>query len=695
LGKENCFTWIKAIPTFNGLRQIIFEPSDRVSIQQTEPDYKEPHNIISSIKITDETGNFGNQEIIFNKNLNTIIGGKSSGKSLLLYFLANNIDPEQMKRLKEKFDEFEGYLLKGVDFHIEWADGIIDTFDDVFWDMEDGKTRHKITYIPQLYINHLAEKKGKDQLNQLIHDILLQNKDYKYFKDNLDINIRDINNKIESSLESLLSLRNDWYETTEERKKYASQDIYEKQIIQLNEQHSQINTISILSESELKEYTSLIENKNEYEINISKLSNNKNYLSQIRNEIVQSAYNLIGDSSKNIVGNLNKHFAKLYSGETNVNRIVEIITEGFKNILSNFDNEYSASMKDSEISIIKAKLNETKEKLKPYDYHHAKKTELTDVLTKKEKAKADKNYSKELDNRIVSYSKDYSSIKSNIAEMLKERTNIYSSLEDYINKTFNDMGFKISLNCNFYYPLDLFKIYDSLNKQFTCTSKYLVDFFDTNNNSLNYKKIPDFFQNLYRIEGNLIYFSDNSTHQLKTPMALDTIFNYIIQDNFKLNYDVTYKGDNLIKMSPGKKGTVLLILFLELSTSDNPILIDQPEDNLDNQTVYDLLGKMIKEKKKKRQIIIVTHNANLVVNTDAENVIVANQEGQDHSTPIGKNRTKFEYINGPIELSFREQSSESILSIMGIKQHICDILEGGDEAFKLREQKYKDTLDKV
>jgi ABC-type lipoprotein export system ATPase subunit len=129
---------------------------------------------------------------------------------------------------------------------------------------------------------------------------------------------------------------------------------------------------------------------------------------------------------------------------------------------------------------------------------------------------------------------------------------------------------------------------------------------------------------------------------------------------------------------------------LELSSSENPILIDQPEDNLDNRTIYDLLCQMVKTKKKKRQIIIVTHNANLVVNTDAENIIVANQEGQDLSSETSGHRTKFEYINGPIELSFKNGRSRGILTKVGIKQHICDILEGGSEAFKLREQKYKE-----
>ena len=140
-------------------------------------------------------------------------------------------------------------------------------------------------------------------------------------------------------------------------------------------------------------------------------------------------------------------------------------------------------------------------------------------------------------------------------------------------------------------------------------------------------------------------------------------------------------------MSPGKKGTVLLILFLQISSSEFPILIDQPEDNLDNRTIYDLLCQMIKEKKKERQIIIVSHNANLVVATDSENIIVANQEAQ--STIGIRSKYRFEYVNGSLEHSFAKNEKEKeILYQQGIKEHVCDILEGGDEAFKQREKKY-------
>ena len=131
---------------------------------------------------------------------------------------------------------------------------------------------------------------------------------------------------------------------------------------------------------------------------------------------------------------------------------------------------------------------------------------------------------------------------------------------------------------------------------------------------------------------------------------------------------------------------ILLFLILHLSNAEYPILIDQPEDNLDNRTVYKELKEFIKEKKITRQIIIVTHNANLIVPTDSENIIIANQNGQDNS----KDNEKyiFEYITGSLENSFNNPAAIGILNQMGIKEHVCDILEGGIEAFIEREQKY-------
>jgi len=116
------------------------------------------------------------------------------------------------------------------------------------------------------------------------------------------------------------------------------------------------------------------------------------------------------------------------------------------------------------------------------------------------------------------------------------------------------------------------------------------------------------------------------------------------------------------KLSMGQKGTVLLKLFL--AEGDYPLIVDQLEESLDNKFIYSELVGALKEAKKRRQIIIATNNANLVVNTDAEQIIVAEFENN-----------KIYYKLGTIEdLKMRED--------------IMPILEGGKKAFKKREEKY-------
>jgi len=112
---------------------------------------------------------------------------------------------------------------------------------------------------------------------------------------------------------------------------------------------------------------------------------------------------------------------------------------------------------------------------------------------------------------------------------------------------------------------------------------------------------------------------------------------------------------------------------------------------LDNRAIYRELVVYLKKKKKDRQIIVVTHNPNIVVSADSELVIVANQNGT--GTP-NLNNSKFQYISGSLEFTKRPTNTgkkndiSSILESQGIREHVCEILEGGSDAFKKREEKY-------
>lgn len=133
-----------------------------------------------------------------------------------------------------------------------------------------------------------------------------------------------------------------------------------------------------------------------------------------------------------------------------------------------------------------------------------------------------------------------------------------------------------------------------------------------------------------------------------------------------VSFKLKMGGRDLEELSPGERGIVLLIFYLALSQNSIPIIIDQPEDNLDNQSVYNKLVPCICAAKQKRQVIIVTHNPNIAVACDAEQIICCKMD---------KNTHKITYLSGAIE----DQE---------IKQNVVDILEGTMPAFDLRRRKY-------
>jgi predicted ATP-dependent endonuclease of OLD family len=141
-------------------------------------------------------------------------------------------------------------------------------------------------------------------------------------------------------------------------------------------------------------------------------------------------------------------------------------------------------------------------------------------------------------------------------------------------------------------------------------------------------------------------------------------------DHVTLSYGIRYDGLELSRLSPGMRGIVLLMLYLAIDQWDlRPLIVDQPEENLDPQSVYDELVGYFREAKRRRQIILVTHNPNLVVNADADQVIVA------HAERVGSGLPRMRYTSGGLE------DDET-------RRDVCRILEGGERAFREREMRY-------
>lgn len=132
-------------------------------------------------------------------------------------------------------------------------------------------------------------------------------------------------------------------------------------------------------------------------------------------------------------------------------------------------------------------------------------------------------------------------------------------------------------------------------------------------------------------------------------------------------YTLLFQDAHLEQLSPGQRGALLLIFYLLVDKGKTPIILDQPEENLDNETVVSLLVPVLTEAKKRRQIIMVTHNPNLAVVCDAEQVI--------WSTFERKNDSKISYFSGAIENP-------------AINKQVVNVLEGTMPAFSNRRNKY-------
>jgi energy-coupling factor transporter ATP-binding protein EcfA2 len=146
------------------------------------------------------------------------------------------------------------------------------------------------------------------------------------------------------------------------------------------------------------------------------------------------------------------------------------------------------------------------------------------------------------------------------------------------------------------------------------------------------------------------------------PLALEVI---AIEDRIGIELNVSAAGQPNFKdasdLSRGQKCTALLPILL--ARRDSPLIIDQPEDNLDNHFIFETVVNAVQRLKSRRQMIFITHNANIPVLAEAELVLVMNSDGR---------------------VGFVEKSG----TVDDCREQIIDLLEGGREAFELRSKRY-------
>lgn len=666
-GKKYC--WIKAEPTFEGLKQIIYEPEERVKIQELKPEQKSAYLVIDKCKYVDSS--FMDDELVFSSNLTVVIGGKSTGKSLLLRNIAEAIDSAQVsKKLKEV--EIPPYKKQVSGFSVSWFDGQVNQKEvssknnsagNILDNAEIGK---KIIYIPQSYLNRLSDDKSNSAIANIIVSLLKQNDSSQRILEDLENEKQAIDLKIFNYINDLFSSLNEYYELNNQLKEIGDENGITKELGDLKQEIESLQQQAGISAEDRELYISKHNEKNQLEKEIIDINDNIAYLSQIKDIILADDPNL-SPLKIEFESKINQRYQKLkLAFHQKWQEIVsESITEG--NILLSSNNK----LLDECITVYNPLLEKMrKNNLLSESIKKANELSLLlqSISVKKESLRQSANRYWSTSELLLNGYQSYFDLYNKITEELLTKSNL----------TTNNLRFKFEvrfLEDEFYNKFveqvcDLRKISTFVNNADFKTSTPINDYkFDSME---TFKSDLKFILNGIMNEKLSIKISDKKEAVTK-----------LFENRFDIHYDIIQGNDCLSTMSQGKKSLVLLQLLIEMDNSKCPILLDQPEDDLDNRSIYNELVKFIKHKKKERQIIIATHNPNLVVGADAECVIVAHQTANS----IGNNYM-FEYVSGALENTFTDTKNNNILYKQGIQEHVCEILEGGKEAFQNRKNKY-------
>jgi hypothetical protein len=716
------FTWIKADPTFEGLKQIIYEPEVRVRIQGKNPeqDHRKPFffqiDIGQGAIFEKDKPQFSNNKISLNKDLVAIIGGRGTGKSLLLDALKKtfdkapaNKDSPRFTRINDSLDfktayfKEEGppslYILPGdnnLDYlHVQQGE-VKDIVEDAQRLDEEVK---KLIGIGKLKTEAAIE----DRVTQTIIQAIINDEEWLGQIDNAGNRIYDISfqKQQRKKYEDLITTI-----TTKENETLIEQ--YRRNSILLDYLNYRSSDLDALIEE-------LNSHENDFNIRIEKINNL--FVLDIPVSEVQD----IVDKNPSIFS-LEKRF--IHVGEVDVLFIKKEIPETLKWELLSVLGDYLGE----EIEDVFWKSKHLNKTITPVDYKKQKaeilaiKTDITksikaievenntirqkfieqkiteDVSTLLRKvdqyqASIDEINStmKIIENRKKSLADNYLALfniatkfrghwderRQEIEQKWEELKNSGdtepSPQRDLINKLLVDIEIAA------YVHFDQLSFYKSIEecvdmKKFR--SREDVSSEERMKNAFGVKDVETFLRLISN--ENIIDLEEDSKISLSQFLSrydyfvvggeaklLNILF---LKENVEKYIQVlsksTYQDKEPSELSVGQRGTFYVCLKLATDTFGSPFVFDQPEDDLDNDFIMKKLVPIFREIKKYRQVIIVTHNANLCVNADAEQVIVASNEGEVIS-----------YTSGSLENH-------------NIRKSVYNILEGGKEAFLKREQKY-------
>ena len=735
------YLWLKADPTFCGLKQVINHPSERVFVGNVPPKVdqatKNPEKYIQSIKVQKKLTARNNEkwfdfELPLNIGLVSIIGNKGSGKSAFSDIIAHACCSKNIEKASflsgKRFRSKQKNYANDYESEVVWKSGAKISTENL---QENRSGIELVKYLPQSYIEEVCNE--LDNSFQLEIDKVI----FSY----IDLSERGSAESLKELIQNRTSTIHDEMKELIKKIEEINQDIvnYEHMSVPIYRQ-----SLKDLLDKQNDDYITLVNNppavisKPTDELDSDKdneIQKATKYVDELTNEInnnheliskidsnIENISNIIDDigdieglilelkSKVEVLAHSNESFKSWNIKFTADKKSLEDLLNQRKkerNNLVKITSEYTSDIPTISEVDVKSSYIELLSAGESLDYKK-KLTESYKLLLTNETTLAQRQYQKYLDDvkewetkkaSIIGNTQTKDTIvylKNNLAyidnELNRELTEKRNKRRFIIEEVYTCLINKVSIYEEIYRPIKdkisylLCDIDDEVN--FTAGISCRIDIGSEINKLIN-KNIKS---QLYRVEGdkklNDIIDSTDFTDKESTLIFVDQIFDCVTAEtdvekiikgdraefyNFiatlkylDVEFNLTMGGLTLEAMSPGQRGTVLLVFYLALDKNDVPLIIDQPEDNLDNQSVFDKLVPCILTAKKSRQIIIVTHNPNIAIACDAEQIITCK---------IDKQTRAITYMSGSIEES-------------DVKDSVVRILEGTQPAFDLRNKKY-------
>jgi DNA repair ATPase RecN len=681
IGKR--FTWIQMDqkPSIEGLRQAFLSPNNRIQNDFEGIDF--PHiprkTIIKSIKLSNTTLNNSEFNIDFHSQLNVIIGGPGSGKSSILRcirgVLKNTKDIKNLPNIQKEQNDF----YKKVDSKTK--NGIFQEDSNIsalllHEGLEYEITAHDIEDVDKqkikVYCIDGDQKKEQENPEEFLNFFQVEHYSQKQIYE-ISKETSALRDKINSSFQAYEEYRNKLEEIKSSflHKAAALRNLlslsYKKKTIEAEIQKIE-NQIDIFEKSGIKD---IIRKVRKFRTGEQQIDNQLSKLSQKIEAIESVKEKLKGNLTFNdfdevALDELNIIFSPF---EKKINSVIEFLNENLKD-LNNLRDNLNQSIKNSTWN--KQKIENTN-RLQELEMQNLGSTdEINKLLSEKSNKEKELKQIAQYLEQVESLKKEKIDIQYEYLKKVKELSNQRKSFVQSLNshnirikvKQFRD---KISfennigdiINIGNKYEGDLKKLVDVCFGEEKDNLEKRLEIFRKHIKNLRYNNaIPEIVD---KYSKRFIKFFEKIDDAI-----IDTLQIIVPDDEIVLEYKP--KGEKefkpLYNASAGQKATAILTFILSLGSC--PLILDQPEDDLNGKLVYDLVVDKIRLAKKERQIIVVTHNPNIPVNADADFIICMDST-----------------------LSKIQILAEGTLENERIKKEICDTMEGSVDAFKARADRYK------